>query len=161
MLTAGDEFGRTQGGNNNAYAQDNATTWLDWASADRDLADFTAQLAALRRQHPALRSPDFLTGAAACDGLADVTWLGPAGGEMRAERLGRRAQALGVVLHAEGDRVAFWINGGSDEITAHLPAARRGFAWKRALASRAPDEDGDDDLRLAPRSVTIWVETRS
>ena len=57
MLTAGDEFGRNQGGNNNAYAQDNAITWLDWDARDRDLEAFTAALAAFRRAHPALVRP--------------------------------------------------------------------------------------------------------
>ena len=65
MLTAGDEFGRTQGGNNNAYAQDNAITWLDWDGRDRDLEAFAAALAAFRRAHPALADPAFLTGDAA------------------------------------------------------------------------------------------------
>ncbi len=57
MLTAGDEFGRSQHGNNNAYAQDNETTWLDWRGRDRDLEAFTAALAAFRRAHPALADP--------------------------------------------------------------------------------------------------------
>ena len=57
LLTAGDEFGRTQHGNNNAYAQDNATTWLDWAGRDVALEDFVAELATLRRAFPELRDP--------------------------------------------------------------------------------------------------------
>ncbi|MCP5411986.1 MAG: glycogen debranching protein GlgX [Alphaproteobacteria bacterium] len=60
MLTAGDEFGRTQRGNNNAYAQDNAITWLDWAGRDRALEDYVAGLADFRAAHPALSDPDFL-----------------------------------------------------------------------------------------------------
>ena len=69
MLTAGDEFGRSQGGNNNAYAQDNETTWLDWEGRDRDLEAFVADLAAFRAAHPALSDPTFLS-----DGPA-VAWL--------------------------------------------------------------------------------------
>ena len=69
------------------------------------------------------------------------------------------AQALGVVFSAPGDRVAFWINGGPSELDAHLPAARAGHRWVRTLASREPDEAGDE--RLAPRSVTIWVEAQA
>ena len=57
MLTAGDEFGRTQGGNNNAYAQDNATTWLDWQGRDTALEAHCAALAALRRAHPSSPIP--------------------------------------------------------------------------------------------------------
>ncbi|TIV90394.1 MAG: glycogen debranching enzyme GlgX, partial [Mesorhizobium sp.] len=76
MLTAGDEFGRTQQGNNNAYAQDNAITWLDWAGRDQALEQYTASLAALRRAFPVLANTHFLTGAPA-DGseIADVAWL--------------------------------------------------------------------------------------
>lgn len=58
MLTAGDEFGRTQAGNNNAYAQDNATSWLGWEGRDRALAAYVAELAAWRRAHPAIGAPD-------------------------------------------------------------------------------------------------------
>src|SRR5690606_31380596 len=52
MLLGGDEFGRTQQGNNNAYCQDNEISWFDWASADKDLLDFTRNLVQLRREHP-------------------------------------------------------------------------------------------------------------
>jgi glycogen operon protein len=66
MLCAGDEFGRTQGGNNNAYAQDNDITWLDWAGRDTELEDFVAGLAALRAET--------LSGEAA-DFVKDAEWL--------------------------------------------------------------------------------------
>src|ERR1019366_8553784 len=62
LLPMGAEFGHSQGGNNNAYAQDNAVSWLDWASADQGLLAFAARLAAIRRAHPALRADRFLTG---------------------------------------------------------------------------------------------------
>ena len=75
MLLAGDEMGNSQGGNNNAYAQDNATGWIDWTTPDQDLANFTARLIALRRAHPVLRQRRFLHGAArGIDGMADVIW---------------------------------------------------------------------------------------
>ncbi len=79
MLTAGDEFGRSQGGNNNAYAQDNATTWLDWEGRDRELEAFTAGLAAFRRAHPELAGPEFLTGRTDAGDIPDVAWLTAAG----------------------------------------------------------------------------------
>lgn len=60
MLTAGDEFGRTQQGNNNAYAQDNETTWLDWENRDRSLEEFVAGLSAIRNSHRQVSGPDFL-----------------------------------------------------------------------------------------------------
>ncbi|KQM67744.1 glycogen debranching protein [Sphingomonas sp. Leaf17] len=66
QLSAGDEFGRTQGGNNNAYAQDNPVTWIDWDGRDRDLEDFAVALAAFRADHPVLSDPCY---------PADATWL--------------------------------------------------------------------------------------
>jgi glycogen debranching enzyme len=86
LLTAGDEFGRTQGGNNNAYAQDNATTWLDWDNRDLALEDFTAHLAALRTQG-AFASPAWLAGAEwlALDGepMTPERWAAAQGFELR------------------------------------------------------------------------------
>ena len=85
MLLAGDEFGRTQGGNNNAYCQDNEITWIDWAGIGedgRDLIEFTRRLIALRRRHPVLRRPVFLHGTRTCrTGVKDITWFTPAGTE--------------------------------------------------------------------------------
>ncbi len=86
MLTAGDEIGRTQRGNNNAYAQDNETTWLDWANADGALIDFVSRLAQLRRAHPAISADRFLTGAP--DRWQRVSRCGMAEGRWRAD--GRR-----------------------------------------------------------------------
>ncbi len=75
MVLAGDELGHTQDGNNNAYAQDNALTWINWARADTDLAAFVARLTALRRAHPVLRQKRFLhSQLRSADGLPDVIW---------------------------------------------------------------------------------------
>jgi glycogen operon protein len=74
MILAGDEIGNSQGGNNNAYAQDNPTGWVDWAGADRHLAAFVGRLARMRRDHPVLRQKAFLHGDLRADGLADVVW---------------------------------------------------------------------------------------
>jgi glycogen operon protein len=75
MLLAGDELGHSQQGNNNAYAQDNATAWINWDKADPDLTAFAARLTALRRAHPVLRQKRFLhSRPRAADGLPDVTW---------------------------------------------------------------------------------------
>jgi isoamylase len=78
MLLGGDELGRTQGGNNNAYCQDTATSWFDWEHVDQELLTFTSGLIALRRAHPALRRRRYLTGARA----GEVRWFTPAGSEM-------------------------------------------------------------------------------
>ncbi|SEO70737.1 glycogen operon protein [Actinacidiphila rubida] len=87
MLVAGDEMGRTQGGNNNAYCQDNATSWVDWSLLEdprwRGLRDLTARLVALRHAHPVLRRGGFFSGvASAPEGLRDVAWFEPGGREM-------------------------------------------------------------------------------
>jgi glycogen operon protein len=85
MLLSGDEFGRTQYGNNNAYCQDNETSWLDWSMADtkegRELRDFVTKLIALRQEHAALRSRHFLHGQSElAPGIFDIAWF-EAGGE--------------------------------------------------------------------------------
>jgi isoamylase len=89
MLLAGDEFGQSQGGNNNAYAQDNETTWLDWRLLEKDasLFEFARELIRLRRLHPALRRTLFFHGVHFAPGapLKDITWLMPDGGEMTEE----------------------------------------------------------------------------
>jgi glycogen operon protein len=87
MLLAGDEFGRTQGGNNNAYCQDNETGWLDWSLLEQDewrqLQVLTTRLIRLRREHPVLRQRAFFSGRPAHPGgLPDLTWFGPDGAEM-------------------------------------------------------------------------------
>jgi isoamylase len=78
MLLGGDEFGRTQQGNNNAYCQDNAVSWLDWSSLDEDLIGFTRRLIRLRREHPVFRRRRFLTGVEA----TALRWYTPTGAPM-------------------------------------------------------------------------------
>ena len=84
MLQAGDEFARTQRGNNNAYCQDNEISWVDWQLAQRnhDLLRFVRLLAQLRRRHVEFRRETFLKGAASRAGVKDVTWLNVRGAEM-------------------------------------------------------------------------------
>ena len=84
MLQAGDEFGRTQRGNNNAYCQDNEISWVDWRlrGANHELLEFVRLLAQLRRRHAEFRRETFLKGAASRTGVKDVTWLNVRGTEM-------------------------------------------------------------------------------
>ncbi|MFI0729956.1 glycogen debranching protein GlgX [Streptomyces sp. NPDC021225] len=103
MLVAGDEMGRTQGGNNNAYCQDNETGWLDWALLEdpgwRALADLTARLVRLRRDHPVLRRRTFFSGRAqGPDGLRDLAWFTARGTEMTEEDWYAPTAALGLYL---------------------------------------------------------------
>ena len=159
MLAMGAELGHSQGGNNNAYAQDNATNWLDWTAALPGLADFVAQLLALRRAHPALRQDRFLVGKATDETLLpDVAWLG-ADGRPMADWAG--AQTLLAVFAAEGDRVVLVFHRGAAAVPIALPPARNGFAWELALGSsaEAPSRRMDSLQLICPaRAVLAVVE---
>jgi glycogen operon protein len=103
MLVAGDEMGRTQGGNNNAYCQDNETGWVDWSLPELPewarLRDLVGRLVALRRAHPVLRRGGFFSGLAlAPEGLPDVAWFRPDGSEMAAEDWFAGSATLGMFL---------------------------------------------------------------
>jgi isoamylase len=102
MLLGGDEFGRTQDGNNNAWCQDNELSWFDWQAQDHDLLAFTRQVIELRRVEPVFRRQDFFYGQPRETRLPDVMWLGCDGEEMGPEDWERRdAHALGVYLNGE------------------------------------------------------------
>ena len=150
MLTAGDEFGRTPAGNNNAYAQDTPVTWLDWTHRDRDLEAFTATLAALRRAHPALADPTLLTGAPGPDGIPDVAWLTPARPPQDRRRLAGRPRpgARHAPRRGGNGRLAVLFNRSAHDVTFHLPA-RPGHAWTEAPQGR---------LTLGPRAVAFVTE---
>jgi glycogen operon protein len=103
MLVAGDEMGRTQDGNNNAYCQDNPTSWIDWSLLDdpgwRSVRDTAARLIALRRAHPVLRRGGFFSGlASAPEGLRDVAWFQPDGREMAEQDWYAPSATLGMYL---------------------------------------------------------------
>ena len=84
MILGGDEIGRSQGGNNNAYNQDNPISWVDWDKADRDFLAFTARMVAFRKAHPILRQKLFLhSRERAIDGLEDLFWWREDGQPMR------------------------------------------------------------------------------
>ncbi|WGD32063.1 glycogen debranching protein GlgX [Ancylobacter sp. WKF20] len=164
MLTMGDEAGRSQGGNNNAYAQDNALTWLDWSGLDTDLAAFTARLIELRRFHRALQLDAPLTGRPLdASGVADVEWRAPEGG---APSWGdREARALVVVFYAPAlgeapaDRVAVAFNAGWTARPLALPVPRDGHVWQVAADTADTTRVGDDvPAELAARAVLIIVE---
>ena len=101
MILGGDEIGRTQGGNNNAYNQDNETSWYDWHAADADILAFTTAVIALRRSHPTFRRSAWLH-EHADPGIDHVGWFTPAGSEMR-EPDWRAPFARSVALYLRGD----------------------------------------------------------
>ncbi|MEM9734416.1 MAG: glycogen debranching protein GlgX [Pseudomonadota bacterium] len=132
MLLAGDEFGNSQQGNNNAYAQDNEIGWLNWAQAEDDLTTFTQRVIALRKAHPCLRQTRFLHGERrSTDGLKDVVWLDFEGQELEWHGEGPDRFALLVRMAAgavdrrgqlEGDdAVLIAINRSDDEPQLVLP----------------------------------------
>ena len=103
MLLGGDEFGRTQGGSNNAWCQDNEISWFDWESADTELIEFVKRLIRLRQEHPVFRREAFLTGREVRgSGLPDVWWFRPDGRRMTQKDWQREdAHTLGVFLNGE------------------------------------------------------------
>ncbi|HLI26499.1 MAG TPA: glycogen debranching enzyme GlgX, partial [Chloroflexota bacterium] len=181
MLLGGDEIGRTQQGNNNAYCQDNPISWYDWQldDAQRALLEFTRRLIALRKEHPALRRAEFLTGEflPAAD-IKDLTWLKVDGTEMtEAEWRDPHARSLGMRLAglppdgAEGDDPAagtllVLFNAYHEELPFVLPeAGAESTQWEVLLDTRSaepplvdgapPVYDVGDEYPLAGRSVAV------
>ena len=151
MITAGDELGRTQNGNNNAYAQDNELTWIDWRTGDEGLIDFVATLARLRVQFPHLSDYRFLTGAQNPDGTTDALWLAADGASMNWSS--RDSRILGLVLNKYGRRISIWLNGGSEAIEPQNPR-RDGYHWSRQFCSA-------QGKGLPARAVALFIESRS
>ncbi|MBP6421385.1 MAG: glycogen debranching protein GlgX [Propionivibrio sp.] len=142
MLQGGDELGRTQSGNNNAYCQDNDLTWLDWEHADTELIDFSAKLIALRRRFPQLRRCNWLTGESNNRGQRDIVWWHPGGREMCHDDWHSPPRgALGFVLSPavpndadeSSQTLLVLINRDSDEQTFHLPSG----SWLQLCDSSA------------------------
>ncbi|MBU8537498.1 glycogen debranching protein GlgX [Falsiroseomonas tokyonensis] len=139
MLSMGDEAGRSQGGNNNAYAQDNALSWFNWPAMDQGLCDFAARLITARRAHPALQDAAPLTGVVQADGLPDVAWLRPDGAALQDDDWqDRDRRALVAVLAKAGDRCLLALNAGADPLPLTLPPPRPGQAWKLLVDSSDP-----------------------
>ncbi len=163
LLTAGDEFGRSQRGNNNAYAQDNAITWLDWVHRDKELEDFVAALAKLRLQHRTLQSAGFLSGHAPLGfDDPDISWFRADGQAMEtANWENPENRFLGFVLSlpsngiAKADQIAVVINRNEGKLTINLPKAAKG-AWQTALTSQPvmPSGSGFD---IRPYTVAIFT----
>ena len=146
MLTSGDEMGRTQHGNNNAYCQDNQTSWIDWglSESDRALLAFTRKLVAIRRSQPVLKRRRFLSGRLIRGTLVrDVAWLNSDGREMDDEAWqSPAARCLGMRLDGHalaetddegravvGDTLLILYNAGVDAVPFKLPAYRPRGSW--------------------------------
>ena len=137
MLQGGDEFGRTQRGNNNAYCQDNEISWVDWhlRSVNADLLRFVQLLAQLRRRHEEFRRETFLKGAASRAGVKDVTWLNAGGSEMRqADWQDANLRSLSIWFgkrHNMGGRLLLLLNAGGSAQTFILPVSAADEPWIR------------------------------
>jgi glycogen operon protein len=157
MLSMGDEAGRSQGGNNNAYAQDNALSFLDWSRLDAGLLDFTRRLVRARLAHPALHGTAPLTGVPQPDGLPDVAWLRPDAGPMdHAAWHDPERRALVAVLHGEGDRCLLALNAG-EATPLCLPPPRPGHGWELLADSADPAATGLPTT-LPARAVLLLAE---
>jgi glycogen operon protein len=115
MLVAGDELGRTQRGNNNAYCQDSPVSWLDWERADDRLRAFVAEVIAMRRRHPTFRRRGWFHGRDIRDGVEDVGWYTPAGTEMTGEDW-TVPYAKSIAMFLDGDHMAA-VDGHGERIT--------------------------------------------
>jgi len=155
MLLAGDEFGRTQRGNNNAYCQDNEISWLDWRLAERNqsLLRFVQKMTALRMRYPILRRNRFLTGAYDEElEVKDLTWINATGNEMRAEDwqdarmrcfgmlMDGRARPTGLRQRGTEATMLLVLNAHHDLVEFTLPACPGGDQWTLLLDTNAPED---------------------
>jgi len=154
MLLAGDEFGRTQRGNNNAYCQDNEINWIDWqgiGAEGRALTQFVSTLTAVRKRYGILSRGRFLTGRFDEHlGVKDVAWLTPAGVEMTLANwndpfakcigvlLDGRAQETGIRRRGTDETLFLVMNAHHGVVPFKLPAAAEGRRWMRLLDTHVP-----------------------
>jgi isoamylase len=177
MLCHGDELGRTQGGNNNAYCQDNEVSWIDWelGEGQRELADFTRRVIGLRAAHPVLRRRRFFRGETvthAGQPLPDLVWLLPDAREM-AEADWQRSDAHAVAVFLNGDAIAepdprgnrvvddsflLLLNGHWEPVDFRLPDPAYGERWTTVLDTAEPQ--GTDEAEHKADTETT-VEARS
>ncbi|MFC7398394.1 glycogen debranching protein GlgX [Chelatococcus sp. GCM10030263] len=155
MILAGDEFGHSLRGNNNAYAQDNEITWLDWAAITpegRALIEFTRKLIAVRKAYPILHRGRFLVGNYNEElDVKDVTWLSPTGEEMSQDQwedsnarcmgmlLDGRAQPTGIKRRGSDATLLIVMNAHHDVVEFTLPAVPEGKRWIGLLDTNDPD----------------------
>ena len=156
MMLAGDEMGRTQRGNNNAYCQDNDISWTDWSRMDseRDLVDFTRALSALRRDHPVFRRRRFFRGrrpGASSSFPGDIVWLTPAGREVAENDWRDGGKSLAVFLNGDkisepdprgeritDDRFLLLFNAEAETVSFNLPGVRYGREWEVVIDTFGP-----------------------
>ena len=178
MIAHGDELGRTQGGNNNAYCQDSELSWIDWTAADESLMEFTASLARLRDQHPTFRRRRFFDGRPVTRGegepLADIVWLNPGGGAMAPEDWASGfGRSIGVFLNGNGirgmgqrgqrvvdDSFLMLFNAHDEAVPFVLPSEEYGPAWTVVVDTAGVSADFEaiapgSDHKVAGKSLVV------
>jgi len=178
MLLAGDEFGRTQGGNNNAYCQDNEISWLDWSIPDWGMTQvkLVQRLTKLRRDYPILRRGRFFTGTPINEtDVKDVTWINASGHEMEGDDWGDpgmkcfgmlidgRAQATGIRKPGSDTTMLIAMNAHHDMVTFTLPDCTNGQSWELVFDTNVPDRDDaqrfaiGDTYDVTSRSLLLFA----
>jgi glycogen operon protein len=162
MLLGGDELGRTQRGNNNAYCQDNDVSWFDWSRVDEEMLAFTSALVDLRRSNPVFRRRRFFHGRPVRgSGIGDIGWFTPGGTEMtEGDWEDDDARAMGVFLNGgaipgqdtrgervTGDSFLVLLNAGTRPVGFTLPKGSWGEAWTKVLDT---SDDGIEDTEEHP-----------
>ncbi len=177
MLTAGDERGRTQGGNNNAYGQDNATSWIDWTPDDAwlDVYEITKTALRLRREHPALRQRHWFEGRPTIrGGMKDLLWVHPSGREMSTDDWNDdTCRTVGMFLNGaplrspgrHGEQIhdksfVIWLNAGAEDVKLTLPDNKWVHHGEVVLSTNAGIDIGDpviagSEMLLQGRSVLV------
>ena len=174
MISHGDELGRTQSGNNNAYCHDGPLTWIDWKlePLDRELLEFTRTVFAIRAANPVLRWRTYFSHERAGPEQAkDLTWLRAEGGEMtRADWEDPANHLLGMLIRGEasdetdqrgrrlnGDPILLLLNGGGRTKSFSLPAIERPGTWTELIATahQAPRPLLEDRVSLVPHSLML------
>jgi isoamylase len=170
MILGGDEFGRTQHGNNNTYCQDNEISWVNWNEIDEDganLAAFTRRLIAIRQSYPVLHRGRFLTGTPDPEtGVKDVTWLTPSGTEMNQENWDDgQAKCMGLILDGRARATAvrrpgtdatllLIFNSHHEAVEFILPTAPGGQSWVLVIDTNRPEEPEQEFPTGHPYVVT-------
>ena len=176
MLLAGDELGRTQQGNNNAYCQDNEISWINWADADHALLKFTKKLIALRKKHPVLCRRGWFQGRPIKGvGVEDVAWFLPEGTEMTEEHWSHDfAKSLGVFLSGHGihtpgpkgeavldDSFYIMFNAHHEPLDYVLPPPKYALQWTQLLNTatgqigEGPAYDPQGTVTVEGRSIVL------
>jgi isoamylase len=174
MLLGGDEFGRSQKGNNNGYCQDNEISWFAWESADKELLEFTRRLIRLRKEHPVFHRRRWFQGRPIHgEKITDIGWFTPDGVQMAEEQWGEGfAKALGVFLNGEGidspdlrgervvdDSFCVLFNAHYEPIQFVLPKKEWGESWTVVLDTNQALAENHEPVYKAGAEVT--VESRS